>query len=162
MAFGGVPGGSSSSLDAIRRLLKYRAADCASAMPLLSGASASAEDVDRMEELSAEPLATESADAVRRLMKLEDESKGKLSDSGQGGDAGVGDDALMATFWLMLDTNAMACLYGNKQATASSSSTLVTGGVSASLVQIFWRAFRLAGAKKISAKLSGFCVQNHM
>ena len=98
MAFGGVPGGSSSSLDAMRRLLKYRAADCASAMPLLSGASASAEDVDRMEELSAEPLATESVDAVRRLMKLEDESKGKLSDSGQGGDAGVGDDAFMATF----------------------------------------------------------------
>ena len=79
-------------------------------MPLLSGASASAKDVDRMGELSAEPLATESADAVR-LMKLEDESRGKLSDSGQGGDAGVGDDALMATFWLMLDTNAMACLY---------------------------------------------------
>ena len=98
MAFGGVPGGSSSSLDAIRRLLKYRAADCSSAMPLLSGASASAEDVDRMEELSAEPSATESADAVR-LMKLEDESRGKLSDSGQGGDAGVGDDAVsfMAT-----------------------------------------------------------------
>ena len=50
-----------------------------------------------MEELSAELLATESADAVR--LKLEDESRGKLSDSGQGGDAGVGDDAVsfMAT-----------------------------------------------------------------
>lgn len=50
-----------------------------------------------MEELSAELLAKESADAVR--LKLEDESRGKLSDSGQGGDAGVGDDAVsfMAT-----------------------------------------------------------------
>ena len=96
MAFGGVPGGSSSSLDAMRRLLKYRAADCASAIPLAFDDSASADDVDRMEELSAELLlpAVESADAVR--LKLEDGSRGKLSDSGQGGDAGVGDDALMA------------------------------------------------------------------
>lgn len=58
-----------------------------------------------MEELSAELLATESADAVR--LKLEDESRGKLSDSGQGGDAGVGDDAFMATFWLDVGYNTM-------------------------------------------------------
>lgn len=111
MAFGGVPGGSSSSLDAIRRLLKYRAADCASATPLPSDAPMSAEDVDRMDELSAELLATESAEAVP--LKLEDVSRGKLSESGQGGDAGVGDGdaSFMATnlrsSWVLNTT--MAC-----------------------------------------------------
>jgi hypothetical protein len=61
----------------------------------------SAEDVDRMDELSAELLATESADAVP--LKLEDVSRGKLSESGQGGDAGVGDGdaSFMATYVLV-------------------------------------------------------------
>ena len=149
MAFGGVPGGSSSSLDAMRRLLKYRAADCASAMPLLSGASASAEDVDRMEELSAEPSATESADAVR-LMKLEDESRGKLSDSGQGGDAGVGDDAVsfMTKFWLDVGCYGISPVWLIKQSLVGSSSTLVTGGVSAFKSRKPAKRFGDFGAKK--------------
>ena len=93
-------------------------------MPLLSGASASAEDVDRMEELSAEPSATESADAVR-LMKLEDESRGKLSDSGQGGDAGVGDDAVsfMTKFWLDVGCYGISPVWLIKQSLVGSCSS---------------------------------------
>ena len=148
MAFGGVPGGSSSSLDAIRRLLKYRAADCASATPLRSDDSASAEDVVKMEELSAELLATESADAVR--LKLEDESRGKLSDSGQGGDAGVGDDAVsfMTKFWLDVGCYGISPVWLIKQSLVGSSSTLVTGGVSAFKSRKPAKRFGDFGAKK--------------
>ena len=148
MAFGGVPGGSSSSLDAIRRLLKCRAADCASATPLRLDDSASAEDVVKMEELSAELLATESADAVR--LKLEDESRGKLSDSGQGGDAGVGDDAVsfMTKFWLDVGCYGISPVWLIKQSLVGSSSTLVTGGVSAFKSRKPAKRFGDFGAKK--------------
>jgi hypothetical protein len=93
MEFGGVPGGSSSSLDASRKLLKYRAADSASATLPPPDAFASADEVDRTEELSA-ALSESATDAVR-LMKMEGgESRGKLSDSGQGGDTGGGGDGI--------------------------------------------------------------------
>ena len=51
----------------------------------------------------------ELADAVP---KLDDESRGKLSDAGQGGDAGVGDDALSSMAIVALGGLLLMCHVG--------------------------------------------------
>ena len=102
-----------------------------------------------MEELSAELL-----DAVR--LKLEDESRGKLSDSGQGGDAGVGDDAVS---FMMLDTilRHIRCVAVEQSLVGSSSSSSCDRRVSSSgAFKSFGGSLSILAPKVSGMKYRGF------
>jgi len=69
----------------------------------------------------------ELADAVP---KLDDESRGKLSDAGQGGDAGVGDDALSSMTIVALGVLLLICHVGlacGESNSVRQAAALVTG-----------------------------------